>query len=45
MEDGASPLKKLNFKRRLESNGFEIKQMNDGNRVYLEAITNEEIPF
>jgi putative DNA primase/helicase len=35
LEDGASPLKKLNFKRRLESNGFQIIQMNDGIRVYL----------
>ncbi|HXH70433.1 MAG TPA: phage/plasmid primase, P4 family, partial [Pyrinomonadaceae bacterium] len=35
LEDGASPLKKLNFKRRLESNGFQIMQMNDGIRVYL----------
>ncbi len=37
LEDGASPLKKLNFKRRLESNGFQVDQMNEGNRVYLEV--------
>lgn len=37
LEDGASALKKSNFKRRLESNGFYITQMNDGNRVYLET--------
>jgi putative DNA primase/helicase len=36
LDDGASALKKSNFKRRLESNGFEVRQMNDGNRVYLE---------
>jgi len=36
-EDGASALKKSNFKRRLEANGFHISQMNDGNRVFLEV--------
>lgn len=37
LEDGASALKKSNFRRRLESNGFQVVQMNNGNRVYLEA--------
>ncbi len=41
LDDGASALKKTNFKRRLESNGFEVKQMNDGNRVYLEVSHKE----
>jgi putative DNA primase/helicase len=45
LEDGASPLKKLNFKRRLETNGFQIMQMNDGNRVYLETNSDAEIVF
>jgi putative DNA primase/helicase len=37
LDDGASALKKSNFKRRLETNGFQVVQMNDGNRVYLEV--------
>lgn len=37
LEDGASALKKSNFKRRLEANGFQVTQMNNGNRVYLEV--------
>ena len=45
LEDGASPLKKLNFKRRLESNGFQIMQMNDGIRVYLWKDYDEENVF
>ncbi len=36
-EDGATPLKKSNFRRRLEANGFTVSQMNDGNRVFLEV--------
>jgi putative DNA primase/helicase len=35
LEEGASPLKKMNFKKRLEFNRFQIDQQNDGNRVYL----------
>ncbi len=42
LDDGSSPLKKLNFKRRLVSNDFQIVQMNDGNRVYLESSTEEK---
>ena len=42
LEDGAAALKKSNFKRRLESNGFQIIQMNDGNRVYLETRSSAE---
>jgi putative DNA primase/helicase len=38
LEDGASALKKSNFKRRLESNGFEVRQMNDGIRIYLKQV-------
>jgi putative DNA primase/helicase len=34
-DDGASPLKKTNFKHRLESNGFTIERFTAGNRVYL----------
>jgi putative DNA primase/helicase len=45
MNDGARFLKKLNFKRRLESNGFQITRMNDGNRVYLETNSDAEIVF
>ena len=37
VEDGASPLKKSNFKRRLETNGFAIERVTAGNRVYLEV--------
>ena len=37
VDDGASALKKSNFKRRLEANGFQVVQMNNGNRVYLEV--------
>jgi putative DNA primase/helicase len=36
-EDGASPLKKGNFKNRLKANGIHVETMNNGNRVYLEA--------
>jgi putative DNA primase/helicase len=40
-DDGASALKKSNFRRRLEANGFELKEMNNGIRVYykIEAKT------
>jgi putative DNA primase/helicase len=37
VDDGASALKKSNFKRRLEANGYQVVQMNNGNRVYLEV--------
>ncbi len=40
-EDGASPLKKSNFRHRLESNGFIVEKMNNGNRVYLEVSHQE----
>jgi putative DNA primase/helicase len=43
LEDGASALKKSNFKRRLELNGFEVRQMNDGNRVYLEVSSRSQL--
>jgi putative DNA primase/helicase len=36
-DDGASPLKKSNFKHRLEANGFTIERVTAGNRVYLEV--------
>jgi putative DNA primase/helicase len=36
-EDGASALKKTNFKHRLESNGFAIERFTAGYRVYLEV--------
>jgi putative DNA primase/helicase len=36
-EDGASALKKTNFKHRLESNGFTVERVTAGNRVYLEV--------
>jgi putative DNA primase/helicase len=36
-EDGASALKKTNFKHRLESNRFTIERFTAGNRVYLEV--------
>jgi putative DNA primase/helicase len=44
-EDGASALKKSNFKRRLESNGFQVDQMNDGIRVYLQKDYGAENVF
>lgn len=37
LEDGHKPLKKLNFRKRLEVLGYPIDQQNDGNRVYLSA--------
>jgi putative DNA primase/helicase len=43
LDDGCSTLKKINFKRRLELNGFPITQMNDGNRVYLEVSAEENV--
>ncbi len=36
-EDGASALKKTNFKHRLEANGFTVERVTAGNRVYLEV--------
>lgn len=35
VEDGASPLKKSNFRRRLESQGFSIEREGIGNKVFL----------
>lgn len=35
-EDGLAPLKKTNFKNRLETNGFQIERFNDGYRVFLD---------
>ncbi len=40
-DDGASPLKKSNFRHRLEANGFIVEKMNNGNRVYLEVKTDD----
>jgi putative DNA primase/helicase len=40
-DDGASALKKSNFKRRLEANGFELKEMNNGIRVYYKIDAKE----
>jgi putative DNA primase/helicase len=37
LEDGASALKKSNFRRRLESNGFTVERVTAGNRVYMEV--------
>jgi putative DNA primase/helicase len=37
LEDGASALKKTNFKHRLESNGYTVERFTAGNRVYLEV--------
>jgi putative DNA primase/helicase len=40
-DDGASPLKKSNFRHRLEASGFVVEKMNNGNRVYLEVKTDD----
>ncbi len=37
VEDGASALKSLNFRKRLEANGFTVERFTAGNRVYLET--------
>ncbi|MCW5961032.1 MAG: hypothetical protein KIS76_12790 [Pyrinomonadaceae bacterium] len=37
IEEGAHPLKKTNFKKRLIDHGFNLDLLNNGNRVYLEV--------
>jgi putative DNA primase/helicase len=40
LDDGASALKKSNFKQRLKSNGFQVDEVSNVLRVYLETINN-----
>lgn len=42
LEDGASPLKKSNFKQRLISNGFQVEEVSNLMRVYLEKDAAEK---
>jgi putative DNA primase/helicase len=37
VEDGTPPLKKMNFKKRLEANGFPIEEVSNLVRVCLET--------
>jgi putative DNA primase/helicase len=45
LEDGTPALKKMNFKKRLEANGFTIERVTAGNRVYLERARDAENVF
>jgi putative DNA primase/helicase len=43
LEDGTSALKKMNFKKRLEANGFPIEEVSNLVRVYLETTNESEV--